>query len=67
MRRPTAPVLSPYNIPGALAPAVRAHFGSVINEPIPEDLSELLRELDEDAEQESGGRGSWAKDRSGSH
>jgi Anti-sigma factor NepR len=72
MRRPP-PMLSPYKLPGALAPAMRAHFAGVVKEPIPQDLSELLRALDADADDEgSGGRG-WANDsykrkrRSGSH
>ena len=73
MRRPPAPVLSPYKLPGALAPAMRAHFAGVVKEPIPQDLSELLRALDADADEGSGGRG-WANEsykakrrRSGSH
>jgi hypothetical protein len=72
MRRPPGPVLSPCKLPGALAPAMRAHFADVVKEPIPPGLSELLRALDADADEGSGGRG-WAnesyqhKRRSGSH
>jgi hypothetical protein len=70
MRRPPAPVLSPYKLPGALAPAMRAHFAGVVKEPMPQGLSELLRALGEDADEGSGDRG-WANDkrkrRSGSH
>jgi hypothetical protein len=72
MRRPPAPVLSPYKLPGALAPAMRAHFSGVVKEPIPPGLSELLHALDAEADEDSGGRG-WAKENyqhkrgSGSH
>jgi hypothetical protein len=51
---------------------MRAHFAGVVKEPIPRDLSKLLRALDADADEGSGGRG-WANDsykrkrRSGSH
>jgi hypothetical protein len=51
---------------------MRAHFAGVVKEPIPPGLSELLRALDADADEGSGGRG-WAnesyqhKRRSGSH
>jgi hypothetical protein len=61
MRRPPTPVLSPYKLPGALAPAMRAHFAGVVKEPMPQGLSELLRALDDDADERSGGRG-WAND-----
>jgi len=61
MRRPPAPLLSPYKLPGALAPAMRAHFAGVVKEPIPDDLGELLRALDADADEGSGGRG-WANE-----
>jgi hypothetical protein len=72
MRRPLAPLLTPYKLPGALAPAMRMHFAGVVNEPIPDDLNELLRELDADADQGSGER-EWVDEsprhrrRSGSH
>jgi hypothetical protein len=72
MRRSLAPLLDPYKLPGALAPAMRAHFAGVVKEPIPDDLNELVREFDADANEASGERG-WANEsyrhrrRSGSH
>jgi hypothetical protein len=72
MRRASVPLLNPYTLPGALAPAVRVHFAGVVKEPIPDDLNELLHELDADADEALGERG-WANEsyrhrrRSGSH
>jgi len=40
---------------------MRAHFSGVVKEPIPDDLGELLRALDADPDEGSGGRG-WANE-----